>query len=120
MTKKLLTKVSTGVTTGALLVGFMVPAAFASTTVHVVHNGALSINNAFVSNTNTSSKTQTNITSVSNTVNTTTRTGGNTNSFNTGGGSSIDTGAATATVHIHNVAGLNLSVDPSCGCLSGD
>lgn len=120
MTKKLLTKISTGVTTGVLLIGCIVPAAFASTHVTIQNNGAFSNNGAFVTHTNTSSKTQSNSTFVSNTVTTTAHTGNNNSSFNTNGGSVIYTGAAMAIVDVHNAAGLNINLDPACGCQSSD
>jgi hypothetical protein len=85
---------------GSMVAAVVAPASFASTTVRVRHNGALSVNKANIWNWISNSVTQTNTTVATTTVTSKAKTGNNTSSFNTGGINSITTGNARNTVTI--------------------
>ena len=94
--------------------------AFASTSVTISGNGALSHNGATVVNWSKSSVKQTNTTKVNTFVLSWSNTGGNSSSFNTGGSNTTTTGGAGTTVGIDVTGGSNTNTGGSCGCQSGN
>lgn len=111
------TKVTTGLATAGVLAASFAPAAFASTDVSVVNNGALSGNHVSVSNSSSTSVSQTNVTTAVTSVSSNANTGGNSSSFNVGGGTLIDTGNATNTTNVTVSGGNNVANLPeNCGC----
>lgn len=100
-------KITTGLATGAVLLGTIAPAAFAATSVHISGNGAFSENRVNVSQSNSLRVAQSNDASINNTVNASSNTGGNNAGFNTGGSVAIVTGSSSTNVGISNVANSN-------------
>ncbi len=110
-------RLATAVASTAIILGAVVPAAFASTNVNVTGNGAFSHSNVTVNNTSGTNVTQSNSSTVITVVNSTANTGHNTSAFNTGGDNIISTGNATSNVNV-TVGGSsnNATVNTTCGC----
>lgn len=117
---KLAYKLATGVTTGAILVGALAPAAFAATNATISGNGAASNNKIKVFTKNKTKVTQSNSTTVSNGTTINQNTGGNTANGNVGGGVTVNSGNATASVSNSTTAGSNVANIQNCGCPVGD
>lgn len=114
-------KLGTAIATSAIMLGAIVPSAFAATNTVVVKNGAFS--DTYVNVKNNSSKTvvQGNKQHVTNVVNSKANTGKNKASFNTGGSSGIVAGEAKSTVNVTVGGNSNTAaLDPNCGCVNGD
>lgn len=112
-------KIAISAAAAAIMFASAVPS-FASTTVTISHNGALSHNGVGVINTSYSKVKQTNNTFVGTFVASSTNTGGNSSSFNTGGTNSITTGGSTTTVSVGVEGGTNTNSASPCTCQTGD
>lgn len=106
--KNLKRKIAAVAATSALLLGAMVPSAFADS-VHVSGNGARSDNNVSVRHNHSVSVNQRNDSNISNNVRINSDTGNNRSSFNTGGDNVIVTGNSRNHVGISNNAGFNFA-----------
>lgn len=116
---KLVYKVTTAVSTAALLTGSVASVAFGSTTVTVSGNGADSNNEAKVNVTTSKSIYQTNTADIQNNVNINANSGDNTANKNTGGDVSISTGDANVSSSVSNSANSN-AASLSCGTCAGN
>lgn len=99
-------KMITAFATSALLLGAVVPSAFADS-IHISGNGAFSENNVSVRQSNRTSVDQRNDTNIRNNVWSNSNTGNNRSSFNTSGDNYIHTGNANNRVEISNNGGFN-------------
>jgi len=115
MTNRYALKLGTAISTGALMLGLLAPAAYAAE-LEISGNGTSSNNNITVTETTTANLTQKNKTSVNMTLNATANTGNNSANNNTGGNTTIDTGNATANVLVVVTGGSNEATLNDCGC----
>lgn len=106
------TKFTTGIVTGALLLGSFAPIAFADVNTTISGNGDHSNNTLNVTQNVTTNITQSNTAVFSNTVNGTANTGGNNANENTGGDVMVTSGNATVDVNITNTNGGNVAILP--------
>jgi len=116
---KFVYKLTTAVSTAALLTGSVASVAFGTTTVTVSGNGADSNNDANVTVNTSKSIYQTNTANIQNNVNISSNTGDNTANKNTGGDVSIETGDANVSSSVSNSANSNVA-NVSCGGCPGD
>ena len=111
-------KITSAVVLGSMVAAIVAPTSFASTTVHISDNGALSTNMVKVKNWSSKSVSQSNSTVAFTTIHAKAKTGNNTSSFNTGGTSSIVTGDASNTVGVSVTGSTNTNTGNQCGCVS--
>lgn len=116
------TKIASGLVTGVVLAGVIVPAGAFASTVKVSGNGAHSTNSVSLSNNSNSSVKQVNKTSVANLVEVGQNTGGNKANKNTGGNVMVSSGNAKSTVTNTTTVGGNALVSTcnSCGSSAND
>jgi len=113
----LIRKITTVLATGSLLLGTVTPAAFASTGVGILGNGAESSSNVSVTQNNNDTATQNNSAKITNHIDSSSSTGGNDANFNTDGDTMIQTGNAANGVSVSNTANSNfMSNQNPCGC----
>ena len=110
---KIVLKLTTAVSTAALLTGSVASVAFGTTTVTVTGNGADSNNTANVSSSNSTNVFQTNDANIQNNVTINANSGNNTANKNTGGNTSVSTGDANVSSSVSNSANSNVA---SVGC----
>lgn len=115
---KIVLKLTTAVTTAALLTGSVASVAFGTTTVTVTGNGADSHNTANVDVSNTTAVSQSNNADIQNNVTINANSGNNTANKNTGGDTSISTGDANVSSSVSNSANSNVA-SVGCGCTGG-
>ncbi len=115
---KIVLKLTTAVSTAALLTGSVASVAF-GTTVTVTGNGADSNNTANVNVTTSKTIYQTNTADIQNNVTINANSGDNSANKNTGGDVSIDTGDANVSSSVSNSANSN-AASLSCGGCAGD
>lgn len=115
---KIVLKLTTAVTTAALLTGSVASVAFGTTTVTVTGNGADSSNTANVDVSNSTAVSQTNNADIQNNVTINANSGNNTADKNTGGDTSITTGDANVSSSVSNSANSNVA-SVGCGCTGG-
>lgn len=116
---KFVLKLTTAVSTAALLTGSVASVAFGTTTVTVTGNGADSNNTANVDVSNSTTVTQSNNADIQNNVSISTNSGNNTASKNTGGDTSITTGDANVSSSVSNSANSNVAA-VGCGTCAGN
>src|SRR3990172_3459264 len=116
---KFVYKLTTAVSTAALLTGSVASVAFGTTTVTVSGNGADSDNTANVTVSTSNSIVQNNNANIQNNVNIDANTGDNDANDNTGGDVSIDTGDANVSSSVSNSANSNVA-SVACGGCPGD
>src|SRR3972149_7269046 len=116
---KLVYKLTTAVSTAALLTGSVASVAFGTTSVTVSGNGSDSTNTANVSVSTSTTLVQTNNADIDNSVKINANSGNNEAEDNTGGDVSIDTGDANVSSSVSNSANSNVA-SLSCGGCPGD
>src|SRR3989304_3961106 len=116
---KLVYKLTTAVSTAALLTGSVASVAFGTTSVTVSGNGSDSTNTANVSVSTSTTLVQTNNADIDNSVKINPNSGNNEAEDNTGGDVSIDTGDANGSSSVSNSANSNVA-SLSCGGCPGD
>lgn len=116
---KLSYKIATGLTTGAIVLSSMAPAAFAATDIKVNGNGKKSTNTVGVANTKTTAVTQSNTAMVGNITVVGQNTGSNKANGNTGGNVKVKTGSTSSVVSNTTTTGGNVA-SSNCGCEPAD
>lgn len=100
-------KITTGIATGAIMLGTLSPAAFAVTDVQISGNGSDSNNAVSVRSDHRMDKTQRNDSNVNNSVNTRSNTGDNSVRGNTEGNVSANTGDVDSSARVSNMGNMN-------------
>jgi hypothetical protein len=116
---KIVYKLTTAVSTAALLTGSVASVAFGTTTVTVTGNGADSTNTANVSVNTSKTIQQTNTADIENNIDIDANTGNNEANKNTGGDVSVKTGDANVSSSVSNSANSNAAT-LDCGGCPGD
>jgi hypothetical protein len=118
--QKILTRLSAGIASAALLGATVVAPAFATPAVDgisIIGNGTDSTNKVYVDNSSSTYVKQSNSVEAVIGIDSSSNSGGNKANGNTGGSTSIATGDATSNVDVVVVGGVNVALTDGCGCV---